>query len=282
MNKGTLCFDIGIKNLAWCITTASGEQLTINGWGNYNLLEERASEGAGAKAPSCSSCAAKARFSSSVGLSCARHVPASAPLIKDASGVVLTKMPSAPQLRALLVEKGVKPMPKTKEAMITAVQAFASLPVVKVKVPHAAAIDVAQIHDAMRRFVTKELVPFFGLLGEVRLENQPVLKNPVMKTVQMLLYATLRDAYLNAGHPMIPFKLVHAGMKVKGKATGTEGYADRKKGSEERAEAALLKQTLVRGVEWLSFFKGNKKRSDLADAFCMCLDAVPAAAVKPA
>jgi hypothetical protein len=124
----------------------------------------------------------------------------------------------------------------------------------------------------MRRFVTKELVPFFGLLGEVRLENQPVLKNPVMKTVQMLLYATLRDAYLNAGHPMIPFKLVHAGMKVKGKATGTEGYADRKKGSEERAEAALLKQTL---------FKGNKKRSDLADAFCMCLDATPSA-VKPA
>jgi hypothetical protein len=67
-------------------------------------------------------------------------------------------------------------------------------------------------------------------------------------------------------------------MKVKGKATGTEGYADRKKGSEERAEAALLKQTLVRGAEWLLFFKGNKKRSDLADAFCMCLDAIPAAA----
>jgi hypothetical protein len=117
-------------------------------------------------------------------------------------------------------------------------------------------------------------------LGEVRLENQPVLKNPVMKTVQMLLYATLRDAFLNSGHPTIPFKLVHAGMKVKGKATGTAGYADRKKGSEDRTEAALVKTTVVRGAEWLAFFKGNKKRSDLADAFCMCLDSMPA--VKPA
>jgi hypothetical protein len=219
MNKGTLCFDIGIKNLAWCVTTVTGEQITINGWGNYNLLEERASDDAGVKAPSCASCSAKARFSSAIGLSCARHVPASAPLLKDASGNLFTKIPGAPQLRAILTEKGVKPMPKTKDAMVAAVQAFASLPVVKVKVPHAAAIDVAQIHDAIRTFVTKELKPFFPQLGEVRLENQPVLKNPVMKTVQMLLYATLRDAFLNSGHPTIPFKLVHAGMKVKGKAT---------------------------------------------------------------
>jgi hypothetical protein len=64
MNKGTLCFDIGIKNLAWCVTTVTGEQITINGWGNYNLLEERASDDAGVKAPSCASCSAKARFSS--------------------------------------------------------------------------------------------------------------------------------------------------------------------------------------------------------------------------
>jgi hypothetical protein len=82
-------------------------------------------------------------------------------------------------------------------------------------------------------------------------------------------------------------------MKVKGKATGTAGYADRKKGSEDRTEAMLVKATVVRGAEWLAFFKGNKKRSDLADAFCMCLDSIPAvapaaalavapAAVKPA
>ena len=29
MNKGTLCFDIGIKNLAWCITTVAGDQAAM-------------------------------------------------------------------------------------------------------------------------------------------------------------------------------------------------------------------------------------------------------------
>jgi len=269
VQKGVLCFDIGIKNLAWCITSLSGETISIVGWGNYNLLEDREAESAGPKAATCGHCAAKAKFTSVHGLSCQRHIPATAPLLKDASGVVFTKVPSAPELRAALSVKGIRPMPKTKDAMYTAVQAFSSVPVVKIKVPHAAAMDMAKLHDSLRRFVDT-LVPFFPQISEVRLENQPVLKNPVMKTVQILLYATLRDRMISAA-PVPPFKLVHAGMKVKGAAVGDTGYAARKKGSEDRAEAKL--STVVHSAHWLAFFKTHKKRSDLADAFCMCLDA---------
>lgn len=68
------------------------------------------------------------------------------------------------------------------------------------------------------------------------LENQPAFKNPQMKSVQMLLFATLRDL-LQPAPP--PIQLVHAGLKVQGKTKGDEGYKERKLGSEDRATKFL-------------------------------------------
>lgn len=269
-----LSFDIGIKNLAWCITNTADE-LEIRGWGNYNLLQDENQQTAAAV--TCAQCQAKAKYVSVHGLSCARHVPAAAPILKDLSGNVLAKVPGTPVLKTILMQKGIKPLPKGKDAMVTAIKAFASLPVTKVKVPHAAAINVSEIHDSIRTFVRTQIAPFFSDLTEVRLENQPVLKNPVMKTVQILLFATLRDCILELGRAAPPFKLVHAGMKVKGKETGTAGYAARKKGSEDRTVERLKAPKMANAQHWLTFFQAHKKRNDLADAFCMCLDATASA-----
>jgi hypothetical protein len=273
-----LSFDIGIKNLAWCITNTADE-LEIRGWGNYNLLQDENQQTTAA--PTCAHCQAKAKYVSTHGLSCARHVPAAAPILKDLSGNVLAKVPGAPVLKAILMQKGIK-VPKGKDAMVTAIKAVASIPVTKVKVPHAAAINVSEIHDSIRTFVRTQIAPFFPDLTDVRLENQPVLKNPVMKTVQILLFATLRDCILETGRASPPFKLVHAGMKVKGKETGTAGYAARKKGSEDRTVERLKAPKMANAAHWLAFFQAHKKRNDLADAFCMCLDAVATSAVNAA
>lgn len=241
------------------------------GWGNYNLLEDRETESPAAKGPVCSSCAAKAKFSSQKGLTCARHVPVTHPILKDLSGVPLSKIPAVGVLKGLLQAKGVKPLPKGKEAMVEALKAHYSVPAPRLKVPHAAAIDVSKMHDSIRTFVSTQLSQHFSSLTEVRLENQPVLKNPVMKTVQILLFATLRDAILAKGmNPM--FKLVHAGMKVKGKESGDKGYKARKEGSETRTLEVLGSTKFQEAAKWRTFFEGHKKRSDLADAFCMCLD----------
>ena len=274
MSQTILSFDIGIKNLAWCITQKqSGEIFQILGWSNYNLLEERETEAPTAKGPVCGSCSAKAKYTSQKGLSCARHPPATHPILKDLSGVALTKIPGMPELKAILQTKGVKPLPKGKDAMVDKLKEFYSVPVTKIKVPHAAAIDISKIHDSMRNFVQSQISPHFQAITEVRLENQPVLKNPVMKTIQILLFATLRDAIVNHGKNPVPtFKLVHAGTKVKGKESGDKGYKSRKEGSEIRTLEYLNKPLFLRATEWKTFFEGHKKRSDLADAFCMCLD----------
>jgi hypothetical protein len=271
MSKTILSFDIGIKNLAWCTTKQTGEVFQILGWGNYNLLEDRETEGATSKGPVCAGCAAKAKYVSQKGISCARHIPSTHPVIKDLSGSPLTKLPAVGLLKMLLQAKAVKPLPKGKDDMVEKLKEFYSIPVPKVKVPHAAAIDISKIHDSIRTFVQTQLSGHFSEITEVRLENQPVLKNPVMKTIQILLFATLRDAILTTGRNPT-FKLVHAGMKVKGKETGDKGYKARKEGSEKRTIDTLIGSKVQKATEWKTFFEGHKKRSDLADAFCMCLD----------
>jgi hypothetical protein len=90
-----------------------------------------------------------------------------------------------------------------------------------------------------------------------------------MKSVQMMLFATLRD--LLPGPPAV--RLVHAGRKTAGATGGDEGYTERKDMSEARVVAGFNSGKIVKegGLAW---FSAQKKRSDLADCLCMALDVV--------
>ena len=266
-----LSFDIGLKNLAWCVTDTSGEIFQIVAWGNYNLLEEKDSADL-VKRP-CRSCKAKARYMSSEGITCARHIPPLRPIWCDASGTPFKKLPTFPVLRNYFIEQGILTgLPKTKLAAVVKIQEHVSIPIQKTAdaVKNAKkAFDTAAIHDAMYRFLAREILPRAAWLKEVRIENQPCMCAPSMKTIQVLLFATLRDLLRTVG-PIPPFKLVHAGVKVKGKPTGDKGYKARKDGSEKRARELLAK--VADSAKWLTFFDEHAKRSDLADALCMCAD----------
>lgn len=284
MSNAVLSFDIGIKNLAWCITNASGQQFEIVGWGNYNLLEDREAE-TKTETTTCKLCSAKPKVINSTGLYCGRHIPSTHPQLKDLSGTVLKKLPPMKSMKPILQAKfpTERKLPSTKETMIAKLQEFSSIPAPKVKSPNAMALDVSKSHDSIRKFITTQLSKHLSILKEIRLENQPVLKNPVMKTIQILLFATLRDFCIQQNSGQVPvFKLVHAGTKVKGKTTGDKGYKARKEGSEARVLETLKSSKIKSAIEWKTFFEGHKKRSDLADAFCMCLDAYPESAVKQA
>jgi len=122
----------------------------------------------------------------------------------------------------------------------------------------------------MRSFITKNRELFAGCT-EILLENQPAYKNPVMKSVQMMLFATLRD--LLQGPP--PVRLVHAGRKTVGATGGDEGYAERKGMSEARVAAEFTKGAVTSQSLGLAWFNAQKKRSDLADCLCMVMDCIP-------
>jgi hypothetical protein len=65
---------------------------------------------------------------------------------------------------------------------------------------------------------------------------------------------------------------VHAKKKVQDAQKGDAGYAERKNKSEERL-VELFQSGSVVGAEWYEKWKKAAKKSDMADALCMTVDA---------
>ena len=264
-----LSFDIGIRNLAWCVmekqTDASG--VRILGWDNYDLLAGQSALTASESVANCASCSSKATYETRGGVYCVRHCPLDRPAFRDLSGNLLKKLPAAKQLRDILLAKGVQKVGKSKGDLLKKLSELYALPILKQKKKKAVDTELSILHDSIRRFVLKNK-ELFAKCKTICLENQPVLKNPTMKSVQILLFATLRDI-LQPDPPTL--KLVHAKMKVAGK-TGDEGYAERKAGSEKRVTDYLQANKVEQGQRWRNHLASYTKKNDLTDAFCMCLD----------
>jgi hypothetical protein len=102
----------------------------------------------------------------------------------------------------------------------------------------------------------------------VVLENQPVLKNPTMKSIQMFIYSycLLNDvkniALFNANKKLN----IYDGPEIDTK--GKSGYTLRKYQSIEYTKYFLMKYGFE---EKLVFFNSHKKMDDLADSYLQCL-----------
>jgi hypothetical protein len=268
-----LAFDIGIRNLAWCLLESSGDSAVkpnILGWQNYDLLNGQEA-GISQTKIKCCKCSVKAAFTNPIdsGPTCLKHCPSTHPPLKDLSGVVLKKLPDMKTIRS--IAPTVKA--STKAAMVATIALLYSLPYERPKVKKALEMELTTIHDAMRTFIGLNLESF-RKATHILLENQPVLKNPTMKSVQILLFASLRDM-LQPNPP--PLKLVHAGKKITGMETGDKGYKSRKDASEAKVMQILEGGKVQESAKWLQTFKGHLKKSDLADAICMCWDKIGAA-----
>ena len=254
-----LALDIGIKHLAYCVATAEG---IIQHWSIVNLTDEPA-------IPPCVTCGSPAKATSPNGKVCGRHVSKNAQWIVDKA----TKTsPTVAQLQTFLTAHDLNPKGKKEELMDRA-DTIATRWLPKVKSVMTWADNTTRLHDAIRTWITRD----WNYLKEVQrvyIEHQPVLKNPVMKTVQLLIFASLRERYLGNGCSTT-FHFVHAGKKVKGAESGDAGYKDRKKGGEERVRNHLTTFSADSSSQkWLSWWEEKPKKDDLADALCMILDHV--------
>jgi hypothetical protein len=251
-----IAFDIGIKNLAWCALKDN----QMLGWDNYNLMSE-SSNLTESKNKTCTSCKTKPVY----GLVCSRHCPATHPPLRDISGNILKKIPDMKTLREILnTIKTLHKSPAKKEDLLKELSKFYSIPVQEPKVPKAPDVGLTTLHNSIQQLV-KAQAPLWSTASCILLENQPAFKNPTMKSVQMLLFATLRDLLPNPP----PIKLVHASKKAMGQEVGDAGYKDRKLASEARATKFLKDHP--QAIMETKFTTANKK-SDLADALCMCVD----------
>jgi hypothetical protein len=263
-----LALDIGIKHLAYCICDISDNKPIIRHWALVNLtnLENDAK-------PTCFQCSKPPKAKTPQGLVCGRHIPKDLPQIFDEStGLPIKKMPTIGQLQTFLRIKGLNTKGKRPELLERA-EAVATMPLIKKKSVMSFADNTCNLHDAIRGWITRDWHHLSGV-KHVYIEHQPVLKNPVMKTVQLLIFATLRERLLISG-PQDPtqFHFVHAGKKVKGAEVGDAGYKDRKAGAEMRVKDYLSKFPMISPQQdWLRWWLSQAKKDDLADTLCMILD----------
>jgi len=264
--KRVLAFDIGIKNLAWCCADILTSNITVRGWVNENLLTGTSAEEEVQKS-TCESCKKKASYQKGDKLYCVNHCPPLTPALRDLSGNLLRALPSAQVIKALAKSSGATTeQTKTRDSATTFLQTKFCLP--KVASAKVKSFDLETIHDGIKAVVirNKEL---FSSCSHIYLENQPAFKNPVMKSVQMMLFATLRTVL----DPIPRVLLVHASRKTTGATKGDEGYTERKNMGEKRVLDALTSNKVTLVTETRDWFMNQKKRSDLADCLCMVMDA---------
>jgi hypothetical protein len=112
----------------------------------------------------------------------------------------------------------------------------------------------------------------------VLIENQPSLKNPQMKSVQMILYSyflikgdNLKIEFISATNKL---KILKNNDELNGmideiKLKTKNSYLQKKKISIAYCERLLNENDNYKN--YLDFYKNNKKKDDLADSFLQCL-----------
>ena len=264
-----LTFDIGIRNLAWCLlegTEAPENKKTwaIAGWENFDLLAGTTSEESTRK-PVCTTCSKKGTHTYGEGntIICKKHAPPNFPVLTDLSGVPYKIIP---QLKFLKTIPNLPTKNLRREEIVSELRKKFAIPIVPSKKSGKQNSDLAHLHTALQKFADSRL-ELFRTATTILLENQPAFKNPTMKSLQVLLFATLRERL-----PGVFVGFVHASRKTKGATGGDKGYSERKKASETRVKEWFEKETVANKTAWLTFLAGQHKKSDLCDTLCMCLD----------
>ena len=254
-DRKVLAFDIGIKNLAFCILKGN----VVLDLQNVNLLPP-------VEPVSCSNCKLKASYRVLDKVHCKRHIPKTHTILPELDK---KKLPVHSVLKELVKTHECATDGKTKEKCLEALAKKFVFPFEQPKQANASHVSLEIIHDALRQFVQDSWTQMSGCT-HVLLENQPAFKNPHMKSVQVLLFACLREQFLQHGETP-SYHFVHAKKKVQDAEKGDAGYAERKNKSEARL-MELFDTGVLAASTWYDEWKKAKKKSDMADALCMAVD----------
>ena len=96
----------------------------------------------------------------------------------------------------------------------------------------------------------------------VLIENQPALKNPIMKTIQVLIFSYYFQKIYNKSHTVEHVHYVSASVKLKPFDILTNNYKQRKSASIEIASSFLPTMAPL----FRSEFESSPKKDDLADS----------------
>ena len=299
-----LSFDIGIKNLAWCLAESRNIPSTsgisneccwkILDWGVWDLRVDVKDE---IYHPEF--CCA----TTSSGRICGR-----VPMYSDLSGDVclggyckthlkhceafhtnedIRKLPKTPiaQLRGKATSLNIDIKGMKKSEIVSKIgEIYRKRCVFKIpKLVNSRRIGLETIHNRIIQRV-KDIHCSADLIF---IENQPVKMNATMKTIQIILWTTLRERMIRSGiiNPKVRFLNANKKLMVRPndeapwnfeilteevakREARRRSYSERKKESITRVSTILTKTGQDCHHKW---FERNPKKDDLADCLLMCL-----------
>ena len=266
-------FDLGIKNLSYCVATfdLSGSLQEIKAWANLNLLADGAQSQSQTRCINEIAgrvCGGPASFQDvpAAKLLCKKCVKKSAKPVLDISGSKLAEWRTWASDRLGFTAAEAK-----KASKATLMEKAGAIRLMPYKAPKVKGVSLQQILAGMEVCLNTEL-PRLAAAEVIRIENQPSEFAPHMKSIQIMLF-TLIDHRLRKEHGWTGrIEFANAGVKTRGTSAGVGKDAKR-----SRKLAGITKVTEVLGAvasaaEKLAWWKAQAKQDDLADAFLMCLD----------
>lgn len=261
-------FDLGIKNLSYCVATfdTSGGLTGVRRWANLNLL----ADGADSQSQTRCVCGGPASFEDCVAkrLYCKKCAKKSAKPTLDCEDMTLKGLRAYASSACGVDASAAKKMKKPD--VLVAIGSHRLLPY---KAPKAKGVSLQGILAGMEKALDAEL-GHLAAADRILIENQPSEFAPHMKSVQMILFA-LVDHRLRREHGWTgAVDFVHAKKKTAGAeiAAGKENKRARKAAGMERVRAALA-AVGVAAESQLAWWSAQAKKDDLADALLMCMDA---------
>ena len=270
-------FDLGIKNLSYCVVNfdMSGNIVDIPRWVNLNLL----ADGADSQSQTRCSCGGPATLQNiqddtkTVTLLCKKCAKKSTKPILNIE--TKNKTITVADWRAWIPSIGVSPAiakKSTKAALIALASAVRLLPYSPPKIKH---FSLQKILKGMETCLDSELV-YLSRSNLIRVENQPSDYAPHMKSVQIMLF-TLLDHRLRTEFAWTgTIEFANASVKTRGTAatTGKDGKRSRKLAAIEKVTDILTVSSSESSSckEQLEWWNVQAKQDDLADAFLMCYD----------
>ena len=256
-------FDLGIKNLSYCVADFSGGLVGIRRWANLNLL----ADGADSQSQTRCGCGGPASFSnrSTQTLLCKRCAKKSAKPVLDISGTSLADWRNYGQtVLGLTTAEAKKSSKKVLEAKA------AEIRLMPYKAPKAKGVTLQSLLASMEICLATE-IDHLAVASRIRIENQPSEFAPHMKSVQIMLF-TLLDHRLRTEKAWTgTMEFVNAGVKTKGTDAGVGKGAKRSRKLAGIARVTgLLKESWA--APWLAWWSAQAKQDDLADALLMCVD----------
>lgn len=263
-----LSWDIGIKNMAYCLSEYKDKTHKIINWGIINLYDDIPKDEShkcqGIKKDK-SKCDKKAKFLENGKYYCGSHTKSDT-LIKDCKKCCIENCSNKIMnfhfdTKLIYCTKHSKPFEKKKLIKVSGNKTLQQLTITLYK-------KLNEIPELLKA-------------NKILIENQPVYKNPTMKSVQMILYSyfVMHDLYsfekelilmsaknklkVYDGEPITKFK------DIKSK------YTRDKKLSIEHCK--ILLKNCLESDKWLDYFINYKKNrgegifgnDDLADTFLM-------------